>query len=108
MIHVIATIELHSDTRTRFLHEFSQLVPQVRAEDGCIEYGGAIDLTTGLPAQVPIRPNVVTVVEKWSNLEALSAHLAAPHMKAYRERIKAFVVRTTLQVLAPAGEPVTT
>jgi quinol monooxygenase YgiN len=105
MIHVIATIELHPGKRERFLPEFSQLVPQVRAERGCIEYGGAIDLTSGLSAQVPIRPDVVIVVEKWSSLEALSAHLAAPHMKAYRERIKAFVVGTTLQVLAPVGEP---
>jgi len=105
MIHVIATIELQPESRESFLREFAQVAPQVRAEDGCIEYGGAIDLASGIPAQVPIRPDGVTVVEKWSNLEALSAHLAAPHMKAYRGRVKAFVIRTTLQVLAPAGEP---
>jgi quinol monooxygenase YgiN len=105
MIHVIATIELHPETRERFLLEFGRLVPQVRGEQGCIEYGAATDLPSGLPAQVPIRPNGVTVVEKWSSLEALSAHLASPHMKAYRERVKAFVVRTTLQVLAPATDP---
>jgi quinol monooxygenase YgiN len=105
MIHVIATVELHPGTRQQFLHEFTQLVPRVRAEDGCIEYGGAIDLASGLSAQVPIRPDVVTIVEKWSSLAALAAHLAAPHMKAYREQVKTLVVRTTLQVLAPAGEP---
>src|SRR5262249_23731183 len=105
LIHVIATIELHSGKREAFLSEFSRIVRQVRAEDGCIEYGATIDLASGLPAQVPMRPDSVTVVEKWSNLEALSAHLGAPHMKAYRECIKAFVIRTTLQVLAPAGEP---
>ena len=104
MIHVIAAIELHPGTRELFLHEFTQLAPEVRAEDGCIEYGGAIDLASGLSAQIPVRPDVVTVVEKWSSLEALAAHLAASHMKAYRERVKPFVVRTTLQVLAPAGE----
>ncbi len=105
MIHVIATIELHPGTRELFLNEFNQLVPKVQAEDGCIEYGGAIDLPSGLSAQIPVRPDVVTIVEKWSSLDALVAHLAASHMKAYRERVKTFVVRTTLQVLAPAGEP---
>ena len=106
MIHVIATVELQPGTRAAFLSEFSRVAPEVRAEDGCIEYGATIDLASGLPAQVPIRSDGVTVVEKWSDLEALSAHLGAPHMKAYRERVKAFVIRTTLQILAPAGEPI--
>jgi hypothetical protein len=48
VIYVIATIELYPDKRERFLLEFTQLVPKVRAEDGCIEYGGATDLSTGL------------------------------------------------------------
>jgi quinol monooxygenase YgiN len=105
MIHVIATVELQPGARQQFLHEFTQLVPQVQAEDGCIEYGAAIDLASGLSTQVPIRPDVATIVEKWSSLAALAGHLAAPHMKAYREQVKTLVVRTTLQVLAPVGEP---
>jgi quinol monooxygenase YgiN len=105
VIHVIATIELRPNKRDEFLLEFNQLIPKVRAEDGCIEYGGGTDLPTGLSAQIAIRPDVVTVVEKWSSLDALNAHATAPHMKAFRERVKALVVRTTLQVLAPLGEP---
>jgi len=105
VIYVIATIELCPDKRDQFLLEFTQLVPEVRAEDGCIEYGGAIDLATGLPAQVAIRPDVVTVVEKWSSLDALNAHRTAPHMREFRERVKMLVLGTTLQVLSPVGEP---
>ena len=101
MIHVVATVELHPGTRERFLQEFAQLIPLVRAEQGCIEYGSAIDVASGLAPQIPLRPDVVTVVEKWSNLDALKAHAAAPHMAAYRGRVKDFVMRTTLQVLAP-------
>ena len=104
MIHVLATIELHPGTRDAFLSELSRVAPQVRAEDGCIEYGATIDVASGLPAQVPVRPDGVIVVEKWLNLDALSAHLGASHMRAYRERVKAFVIRTTLQVLAPVDE----
>ena len=105
MIHVIATIELCPGKRAEFLLAFTQLVPEVRAEAGCIEYGGATDLPAGLSNQVPIRPDVVTVVEKWSSLDALDAHRSAPHMKEFREQVRELVLGTTLQVLTPVGEP---
>lgn len=103
MVHVIATIECHPGRRAALLEEFRQIVPVVRAEDGCLEYGAAVDLATGLAAQPPLRPDVAVVVEKWRDLPALEAHLAAPHMSAYRVRVKDLVIQTTLQVLAPAG-----
>jgi quinol monooxygenase YgiN len=99
MIHVIATIELHPGTRDRFLHEFARLKPQVDAENGCIEYGAVVDMASGLGAQAPLRPDAVVLVEKWTSLETLKTHLAAPHMGPYRERVKAFVIKATLQVL---------
>ena len=74
----------------------------MHAEDGCIEYGAAVDVPTGLPAQPPVRDHVVVVVEKWRDLPALHAHLTAPHMTAYRARVKDLVISTTLQVLEPA------
>ena len=86
---------------TQFLAEFQQIVPTVRAEDGCLEYGAAVDVATGLPAQPPVRDHVVVIVEKWRDLPALEAHLAAPHMTAYRARVRDLVLKTTLQVLAP-------
>ena len=105
MIHVIATIELKAGTRQRFLHEFMKIVPAVRAEDGCIEYGAAVDVASGMAAQGAVRADVVTVVEKWSSLATLAAHSVAPHMQAYRPRVKEFVVRTALQILEPVDHP---
>jgi quinol monooxygenase YgiN len=102
MIHVIATIELAAGTREAFLAEFHRLVPLVRAEAGCLDYGPTIDVATGLAAQAPPRDHVVTVVERWQSLDALRAHLAAPHMQDYRERVKGYVTRVQLQVLQPA------
>lgn len=102
MIHVIATIELNPGTRDAFLAEFHKLVPQVHAEAGCIEYGPAIDVASGAAAQPPVRENVVIVVEKWADLAALQAHSKAPHMDAYRPRVKDFVKTVTLHVLQPA------
>jgi quinol monooxygenase YgiN len=102
MIHVIATITLRQGTRPAFLAEFQKLVPLVHTEEGCLEYGPTVDAASGLSAQGPPRDNVVTVVEKWSSLETLKKHLNAPHMAAYRLKVKDFVVETKLQVLAPA------
>ena len=102
MIFVIAAIELNPGTRTSFLHEFHQIVPLVRAEAGCLEYGPTIDATTDFAAQVPLRPDLVTVVEKWESLEHLKAHSVAPHMVAYRPKVKDFVRSVSLQILEPA------
>ncbi len=101
MIHVLATIELHPGRRSDFLSEFARIVPLVRAEAGCLEYGAATDLETDIAAQQPLRPDAVTVVEKWENVAALKAHLVAPHMVAYRPRVRDFVVATRLQILEP-------
>jgi len=101
MIHVIATVELADGKRAAFLQEFQKLVPLVRAEAGCLEYGPAIDVPTGIGAQIPVRENVVTVIEKWSDVSALEKHLAAPHMNDYRPRVKELVKSTKLQVLGP-------
>jgi quinol monooxygenase YgiN len=101
VIHVIATIELAAGKREAFLVEFRKVVPLVRAEAGCLEYGPTIDLPTGIAAQGQVRDNVVTVVEKWEDLPALQAHLSAPHMLEYRGRVKEYVVGAKIQVLQP-------
>jgi quinol monooxygenase YgiN len=102
MIHVIATVEVSPGRREAFLAEFRRLVPLVRAEAGCLEYGPAVDVASGLPAQGPPRDDVVTILERWEGLGALRAHLAAPHMQEYRGRVKDLVRHVRLQVLEPA------
>ena len=102
MLHVIAMIEIWPGRRADFLVEFHKVVPQVRAEAGCLEYGPTVDVDTGIGAQAPLRADVVTVVEKWESLAHLQAHLAAPHMDAYREAVKDLVAGMTLYILEPA------
>src|SRR5689334_1381494 len=102
MIHVIATIEVAPGKRDTFLAEFRRLVPQVRAEAGCLEYGPAVDVPAGLAGQVAPRPDTVTVVEKWESLDALRAHLGAAHVLEYRARVKDLIAGVRLQVLEPA------
>jgi quinol monooxygenase YgiN len=101
MIHVIATIQLVPGQREKFLAAFRQLVPQVRAEAGCIEYGAAVDLQTPVAAQAAVRDDVVTVVEKWDSVAALQDHLAATHMQQFREQMKDLVTSVEIRVLEP-------
>jgi quinol monooxygenase YgiN len=102
MIHVIATIETAPGKRDALLAEFHRIVPLVRAEAGCLEYGPAVDAPVTLAMPTPQRENVVVVIERWESVEALRAHTTAPHMQEYRERVKDVVVKVTLQVLQPA------
>jgi len=104
VIHVVAEIRLRPGAVAAFLSEFSRLVPLVRAEDGCLEYSGAVDYPSGVGAQSEVRQDLVTVIEKWRDAAALEAHGSAPHMEAYRSRVKEFVRETRVYVLQPVGE----
>jgi len=102
MIHVIATIEVQPGKRREYLDLFSELVPKVLAEEGCLAFGPAVDIDSGLGVQVPLRDNVVTVVEQWAGIDALNAHVDAPHMAEYKQAVEDIVTGLTIQVLEPA------
>ena len=102
MIHVIAHIEIVAGRRDEYLTAFHELVPLVLAEEGCIEYGPAVDIETPIPIQDPLRENIVTVIEKWESIEALEAHLQAKHMQENREKVKDMLAGINIQILTPA------
>jgi quinol monooxygenase YgiN len=100
MIAVIATIETGAGNRGALLAAFKELVPRVLAEKGCLEYGPMIDLSTNITDRPP-RENVVTMIEKWASVEALQAHLASPHMIAFRKATESLRLELKLQILEP-------
>ncbi len=101
MIHVLASIHVKRDQLTEFLTIFKENIPAVRQEQGCIEYEPTRDLPTGLAPQ-ELNGNVVTIIEKWANLEDLRAHLVAPHMLVYQKKVKDLVEKVVLKVLEKA------
>ena len=101
MIHVIAAITIKPGQRAAFLERFKNNVPNVLAEEGCVEYAPAVDVDSGIDVQTK-DANVVTVIEKWETLAALRAHLAAPHMARYREDTADLTEGLTLSVLEDA------
>lgn len=100
MIHVIAIITAKPGQREAVLAEFRANIPAVLAEDGCIEYGPAIDAPNS-PAS--FGEDSFVVVEKWASPEALKAHAKSPHMLAYGERTKEMVAGRVIHVLTPAA-----
>ena len=98
MINVIATISLKPNTQTEFLKVFNAIVPTVLAEEGCIEYFPAIDVEANLDPQVKDE-NAVVVIEKWESLDALHAHLKAPHMDQFRKNAGDMIAGLSLKVL---------
>ena len=86
---------------SEFVEIFKSNVPNVLEEKGCMEYVPTIDVPTGLPPQ-ELNNNVVIIIEKWGSLEDLQAHLSAPHMLAYKEKVKDLVDKVSLKVLGEA------
>jgi quinol monooxygenase YgiN len=101
MIHVLATVEVVPGKREDFLKEFRKVIPDVQREKGCIEYGPTVDMPTGIPVPIPMRDDVVVIIERWESLDDLKAHLVAPHMKTYRTAVKDLVKGMQIQVLKP-------
>ena len=101
MIHVIALVTAKPGRREELLQAFRANVPAVHAEEGCIEYGPAIDAAAG-PFD-KFGEDVMVVVEKWSSLETLKAHGSGPVMKAYGEKTRDLVAKRAVYVLDPAG-----
>lgn len=101
MISVLASIRIQKGKRDAFLEIFNANVPKVRQEAGCLDYFPAVDIDAALPAQL-LDEDVVTVIEKWQDLEALTMHLSSPHMLAYREQVKDLVQEVSIKILQPA------
>ena len=102
MIHVIAVITAKPGKREEVLGHFRANVPAVRAEQGCIEYGAAVDADPALPVQTKYGADSFVVVEKWESMDALKAHAAAPHMQAYGAKTKELLASRVIHILNPA------
>ena len=101
MIHVIAVVIAKPGMREKILEAFRANVPTVWAEEGCIEYGAAVDADPALKFQALWGPDTFLVIEKWESIDALKAHAAAPHMAAYAAKTKELAASRAIHILSP-------
>ena len=102
MIHVIAIITAKPGQRETILEAARSNIPNVKAEDGCIEYSLATDAEGLGSFQTKFGPDTFVFIEKWSDAAALKAHAAAPHMAAYAAKVKDLIASRVIHVLSPA------
>jgi quinol monooxygenase YgiN len=102
MIHVVAVITAKPGMRDQILEAFRANMPAVHAEQGCIEYGPAIDAESAGGMQSKFGPDTFVVLEKWESLEALRAHAASPHMAAYAAKTRDMIANRVIHILSPA------
>jgi quinol monooxygenase YgiN len=102
MIHVVAVITAKPGMREQILEAFRANMPAVHAEEGCIEYGPAIDAEGAGGMQTKFGPDTFVVLEKWESLGALRAHAASPHMAAYAAKTRDMIASRVIHILSPA------
>jgi len=101
IVHVVAIITTKPGQRAKVLTAFNENVPNVHAEDGCIEYGATIDTTDVGPFQTQFGSDSFVVIEKWQSLNYLKAHAASPHMATYAAKTKELLADRVVHVLSP-------
>ena len=102
MIHVVAEITLKPGCREEFVKLFKAHVLKVRRESGCAAYAPVVDAPGAPMAGHPPRENVMTVIEQWESLEALAAHLQAPHQTEFFKKTGAMRVGARVEVMQDA------
>ena len=102
MVHVVAVITAKPGMRAQVLEAFQANVPNVHAEEGCIEYGATIDVGDAGPIQTKAGDDTFIVIEKWESLDHLKAHAAAPHMAEYAGKVKDMLADRAVHVLTNA------
>ncbi|MDP6951166.1 MAG: putative quinol monooxygenase [Alphaproteobacteria bacterium] len=102
MVHVVAVITTKPGMRDTVLALFNANVPAVHAEDGCIEYGATVDAPDMGAWHAKFGDDTFVVIEKWASAEALGAHAASDHMKAYGAKTKDMLADRTIHILSSA------
>jgi quinol monooxygenase YgiN len=98
MIHVIATIKAREGQRDTLVAGFREIVPEVRAKAGCLQYALARHLPTGFPGQAGFDENEFIIVETWTDLAALKTHLTSPAYQAWYMQRWHLVSSASMQV----------
>ena len=80
MILITVVIDTQPGSIGKLKDAIAALETATRAESGCIDYAFASEINA---------PDSVRVIERWRDVDALKAHLQAPHMAAFNAAIRA-------------------
>lgn len=92
MILVIARLVIKPGSIPHLLGPARLVIEATRREEGCIAY----DLFTSTT-----EPDGLVFVERWATREALSLHARTPHVAAWREAGKPYVIERRIEIVTP-------
>ena len=75
-----------------------EMMRATKAESGCLDYAYAVDLA---------EPDLLRIIERWTDDAALTAHFATPHMAAFNQALAGAKIAAA-SVKAYAGDEVRT
>jgi quinol monooxygenase YgiN len=102
VIQLIITVTTRPGCVTDYVAAFRALAPQVRLENGCIEYEIYVD-STDSRFDNEVRPDTVVLCEKWESIEALQRHTrGSAALDEFRRRIKDVKLESRYRLLTPA------
>jgi quinol monooxygenase YgiN len=85
VIIVYGIIETTSESIEAMTEAITSMEKATREEPGCIDYTFSISISD---------PNCIRVSEKWESVDALKAHMGAPHMGEFQQAIAAHPPRS--------------
>lgn len=95
MIIVEGSAKIPAEAWDKAISAMEVMIKASREEAGCIEYAYSRDL---------LDPNLLRIIERWTDKAALVSHFGEPHMAAFREALAA-VGPSDLQVRMYEAEP---
>jgi quinol monooxygenase YgiN len=101
MVHILVTMMIKEGRMKEFIAVCEELRPMVLMEKGCLAYEYTREIASPLGIQEPIEANRITLIERWDSLEALKAHMEAPHMKEVAPKVKELRSSVVARVLEP-------
>ena len=93
MIYVIARAEIAPEKFHDYLDELRKIVPEVRAEDGCVGYEPCTDLIN--------EGYFVTIVEMWESEAHWRKHMTTSHMARFKPATGAWRVGNFVRAVKP-------
>ena len=99
MIIVEGWVRMTSATEIDRLRDAAiEMMRATKAESGCLDYAYAVDLA---------EPDLLRIIERWTDDAALTAHFATPHMAAFNQALAGAKIAAA-SVKAYAGDEVRT
>lgn len=99
MVHVIALLQAREGSIDRLIAAFREILPITRRKAGCLEYRLARHLDTRIDGQLPTEPDMLVVMETWTDTATLEAHLADTEYREWYSSVYPLLAGAGMQIL---------